>query len=151
MAAPKRDNEKAARVLAEWAMSHFREAKIPELSATYDISERTLWNWRKEVSTNKQLALLYESRLNDLLNQDWKSELGETLTAGIRRMRELINTSESLTAVTDAVSTLVDIELTSDTLRREANAINSGTGRGTAETGTPVNDPASKAAYSTAN
>jgi hypothetical protein len=112
----KRDNQLAARVLAQWAYKHFKLSELAVLTASYSLGERTLWNWKKALQTDKQLAVLYEERLNELLNQDWAKTLDLAIGAGITKVSELMAKSESLPETVEAFKALAEIKLTHEVL-----------------------------------
>jgi hypothetical protein len=112
----KRDNQLAARVLAQWAFKHFKLSELAVLTASYNLAERTLWNWKKALQTDEQLAVLYEERLNELLNQDWVKTLDLAIGVSINKVSELMAKSESLPEVTEAFKALAEMKLTHEVL-----------------------------------
>ena len=120
MASPIRDNQKGARMLAEWAMAHFRESKIVELSLKYAMGESTMWLWKKRMDKDRQLRLIYEERLNELLDKDWGDKLNQAISKGITKIEELMTSSQSLPETTEAVKALAEIKITREVLAPNA-------------------------------
>jgi hypothetical protein len=111
----KRDNQLAARVLAQWAFKHFKLSELAHLTASYQIGERTVWRWKKSLETNKELAALYEERLNELLTQDWVKTLDLAIGATLSRLLELAPTADHEQA-RENFRVLAEVKLTHDVL-----------------------------------
>ena len=119
----KRDNQAAARALADWAREGFREAHVQKITATHKVAARTLWNWKKALDTDPELAGLFRDRLNDALNKDWATHLDEALTELVQRIRTLASDDEAtLNAVVDAFRALSEVHITREVLRGAADA-----------------------------
>ncbi len=111
----KRDNQLAARVLAQWAFKHFKVSELALLTASYQVSEKSIWNWKKALQTDDQLTVLYEERLNELLNQDWVKTLDLAIGASLSRMLELAPTA-NLTETLEAFKALAEVKITHEVM-----------------------------------
>lgn len=118
----KRDNRLAARALAEWAHDGFREAAVKKLSATYEVAPRTLWNWKKALDKDTELAGLFRDRLNDYLDRDWAVHLDQALAETVERLRTLISTSDDLAGVVEAFKALSEVAITREVLSGAVDA-----------------------------
>lgn len=118
----KRDNQLAARALADWAREGFREAHANRITETYGVTVRTLWNWKAALDTDSELAGLFRDRLNDILNKDWAAYLGEALGELVQRIRALALDEPDLGKVVDAFRALSEVEITREVLRVGADA-----------------------------
>jgi methyl-accepting chemotaxis protein len=118
----KRDNRLAARALADWAREGFREAVVGKITATYEVAPRTLWNWKKALDTDTELAGLFKERLNDILDRDWAAHLDTALAETVERLRTLIAAAEDLTAVVEAFKALSEVAITREVLRGATDA-----------------------------
>lgn len=113
----KRDNAKAARVLAEAA---FVKDDVQVLGK-FKISLRTLYNWRDALRTDAELARLFAEACAELEKRDWADELTFALSAGVRHLQTLIlgarsSDPETIQAVTNAVLGMAEIAMTRDML-----------------------------------
>lgn len=119
----KRDNHKAARALADWAQHGFTRATENKIADTYGINTRTLWRWKDALDDDNELSALFRARLNDALDQDWASHLGEALVELIQRIRELADQPDTpLRDVTEAFRALSEVAITREVLRGAADA-----------------------------
>lgn len=94
----KRDNELAGLILAEWALTGFKFNDSGNIAKKYNITSRTLRNWRNdldkddELSTSFQLALKELStgqKPTDLNRKHWASVMHDALidlTEDVRRL-----------------------------------------------------------------
>lgn len=112
----RRDNQKAARALAEWARHGFSRATEGQIADTYEVAARTLWRWKDALDTDHELSALFRDRLNDHINGHWADQLDATIRASIARMADLIQTSDDLTKVTEAFVALSEVALTREVL-----------------------------------
>ena len=119
----RRDNARAARALAEWALEGFREAAVAKLTATYEVSPRTLWNWKKALDSDSELAGLFRARLNDILDKDWAAHLDEALAELVQRIRALAADEPDLAKVVDAFRALSEVAITREVLRGADDAV----------------------------
>lgn len=117
----RRDNQKAARALAEWARHGFSRATEGQIADTYKVAARTLWRWKDALDTDAELSALFRDRLNDYINGHWADDLDATIRASITRMLELIETCDDLTKVTEAFTALSEVALTREVLSGTAN------------------------------
>jgi hypothetical protein len=111
----KRDNQLAARVLAQWAFKHFKLSELAALTASYQLSEKTLWNWKRALQTDRELSVLYEQRLNELLNQDWTKTLDLAIGATLSRLLELAPTANHEQA-RENFKVLAEVKITREVL-----------------------------------
>lgn len=118
----RRDNHLAARALADWARHGFTRATERNIADTYKVSTRTLWRWKDALDSDTELSALFRDRLNDLLDRDWSEHLNDTLAASINRMRDLIDASDDLPAVTEAFRALSEVAITREVLRGATDA-----------------------------
>jgi hypothetical protein len=118
----RRDNARAARALAEWALEGFREAAVAKLTATYEVAPRTLWNWKKALDTDSELAGLFRDRLNDILDRDWAAHLTDALAELVQRIRALAAGEEDLGKVVEAFRALSEVAITREVLRGATDA-----------------------------
>lgn len=118
----RRDNARAARALAEWALEGFREAAVAKLTATYEVAPRTLWNWKKALDTDSELAALFKARLNDILDRDWAAHLTDALAELVQRIRTLAADEPDLGKVVEAFRALSEVEITREVLRGATDA-----------------------------
>lgn len=118
----RRDNARAARALAEWALEGFREAAVAKLTATYEVAPRTLWNWKKALDSDSELAGLFRDRLNAALDLDWSQHLGEALAELVQRIRTLAADEPDLGKVVEAFRALSEVEITREVLRGASDA-----------------------------
>lgn len=118
----RRDNARAARVLAEWALEGFREAAVAKLTATYEVAPRTLWNWKKALDSDSELAGLFRDRLNDILDKDWAAHLTDALAELVQRIRTLAADEPDLGKVVEAFRALSEVEITREVLRGATDA-----------------------------
>jgi hypothetical protein len=113
---PKRDNNQAARALAEWAMQQFKTQHDASIAEKYGITTRTLWNWKDALRTDRQLSANFQQLTNGLLDQHWAAELDEALTDAIARMRSLMRNATDLREVTEAFKALAEVGITREVL-----------------------------------
>ena len=124
MAAPKRDNALAARALVDAAL--FGEATACD---KHKITLRTLQRYRAALDTDPELSQMYTQLSRETTARNWADELDATLSAGIRKIKSLIEKTTdpaSLGAVTEAVKSLATIAITKEVLGAENDAGNSG-------------------------
>jgi hypothetical protein len=119
---PERDNEMAARVLAEWSIHSFVRSKLSAIAAKYDVAERSVWRWKNALEDDDNLSALYEQRVNELLNSDWLKKLEEALSLNMDRQMELTRVSKSLADVTESFKNLAEVKLTVEMLKADDSA-----------------------------
>ncbi len=118
----RRDNHQAARALADWAREGFREAAARQITETYGVTVRTLWNWKKALDDDSELAGLFRARLNDILDLDWAAHLDEALAELVQRIRALAADEIDLGKVVEAFRALSEVEITREVLRGASDA-----------------------------
>lgn len=118
----RRDNDKAARALADWARHGFTRATADQIAATYQVAPRTVWNWKAALDDDTELAALFRERLNDLLNKDWAAHLDTALAETVEKLRALIQASTDLTSVVEAFRALSEVAITREVLRGATDA-----------------------------
>ena len=128
MANPQRDNGKAGRILAEWAIHQFKRKYVDAIATRHEVSVSTLWNWKRALGKDKELAAEFQARLNDILSRHWAEELNENIRATLAKLRELIDglgeaTPEAVDAVARALATQADIAITREVLSAEQDGI----------------------------
>ena len=116
MATPRRDNQKAARVLVDAALHGDRKA-----CDTHKITDRTLRNYRAALDTDTELSALYAQLSRLVTTQNWADELNTSLTGLIRKLGGMVqdlpgSTAENITSVTGAIKVLSEIALTREVL-----------------------------------
>ena len=116
MAAPKRDNLRAARALVDAALQGDAHA-----CQHHGIALRTLQNYRKLLDTDEELARFYAELSRTVTTQNWANELNLTLTVAIRKQGEMIrriegSSADTISAVTGAIKALSEIAITRDVL-----------------------------------
>ncbi|QLG11014.1 hypothetical protein HLB42_09690 [Deinococcus sp. D7000] len=117
----KRDNARAARLLAEAALT--TDAKVCE---SHGITLRTLQNYRAALKTDPELSRLYAEARQVVITRDWAEQLGVTLSGAAAKLLALIDGAQSsapetIQAVTGAVLGLAEIALTRDMLAARLN------------------------------
>src|SRR5690606_8440270 len=118
----RRDNARAARALAEWALEGFREAAVAKLTATYEVAPRTLWNWKKALDSDTELAGLFRDRPHAAPDLDRPQHLGEALAELVQRIRTLAAGEEDLGKVVEAFRALSEVAITREVLRDPTDA-----------------------------
>lgn len=131
MANPKRNNERAARALVDAALFGDRKA-----CKEHKITDRTLRNYRAALENDAELSALFRFYCKEATTNNWAEEIGATLSASARKLRELVEAAdtpnpETIAAVTGAVSTLAEIAMTRDVLKAQLEP----------ESSTLANDP----------
>jgi hypothetical protein len=116
MAAPRRDNHKAARVLVDAALQGDRKA-----CEIHKVTDRTLRNYRAALDTDTELSGLYAQLSRLVTTQNWADELNTSLTGLIRKLGSMVqelpgSTAENITSVTGAIKVLSEIALTREVL-----------------------------------
>lgn len=116
MAAPKRDNLRAARALVDAALQGDATA-----CAKHEITARTLQRYRAALETDEELSAFYAQLSRTVTTQNWANELNVTLTTAIRKQGDLIrgittSSAENISAVTGAIKALSEIAITRDVL-----------------------------------
>lgn len=116
MANPKRDNAKAARVLADAALTS--DAKACE---KHEITLRTLQNYRAALKTDQELSRLFDEAKRQVVTLHWAQQIDVTLSGATAKLLDLIEkastpTPETIVAVTGAVQSLAEIAMTRDML-----------------------------------
>jgi len=116
MAKPKRDNERAARALADAALLGDRKA-----CEKHAITDRTLRNYRAALQTDPELSWLFQTACTELTRRHWAEELNDTLNAATQKLKALILNAhstdpETITAITQAVLGMAELALTRDIL-----------------------------------
>ena len=119
----RRDNARAARALAEWALEGFGRAAADQIAATYKVAPRTVWNWKAALDTDSELAALFRARLNDILDKDWAAHLDEALAELVQRIRALAADEPDLAKVVDAFRALSEVAITREVLRGADDAV----------------------------
>lgn len=114
----KRDNHKAALVLAEAA---FLKDDL-QVTRKFKISLRTLYNWRTAAKSDRELAQLFTEAFQELEKRDWAVELTHTLAAGVIHLKRLIlgaksSDPETIQAVTGAVLGMAEIAMTREMIQ----------------------------------
>ena len=103
-------------------MMEFRRKAEKPIAEKYEVTPRTLWNWKRSLEKERRLSALFHQRLNDLLNRDWAGELDDALLDAIGKMRELIDKADSLEEVTGAFRALAEVGITREVLRGATHA-----------------------------
>lgn len=117
MAAPKRDNARAARALIEAHLHGDRKA-----CESQGITDRTLRNYRAALSEDPELSALFLEHLRELTRRSWAEELDATLSLTVRKLAEHIaylepGIPDSVEALTDAFRALSETAITREVLR----------------------------------
>lgn len=119
MANPKRDNEKAARALADAHLHDDRTA-----CEIHKITDRTLRRWREALKSDPELSALFRLYCQQAAATDWAKEIDSALASTTRKLQELVEAAqtpdpETIEAVTGAVATLAEVAMTRDVLRAQ--------------------------------
>ena len=117
MAAPKRDNERAARLLVE-AMLHGDVTAAEQAGVT----RQTVYRYRKALLEDPELLQLFTEYSKELLKRDWADALDSALAQNIVQlslhMASLpLGTPASLEALTEAFRALSETAITREVLR----------------------------------
>ena len=96
MASPKRDNELAARVLV-WAALHGDK----KASEHFNITSRTIFNYRKALGSDGELAQAFTSFLKEAQMRSWGEELDYSIKELLVSVRETMASLESSTTSHD--------------------------------------------------
>ena len=116
MAAPKRDNAKAARVLVDAELTGNATA-----CRKHEVTTRTLQRYRQALEHDTELSQLFAEHLRTAVERHWADELDDTMTATITRLRGLVEDSDDLHAVTGAFRALAELALTREALNLGAD------------------------------
>ena len=116
MAFPKRDTDRAARILVDAALT--TDANACE---KHGVTVRTLQNYRAALKKDAELSRIYEHMRKLALSGNWAEELEQTLNAGLQKLRALIQGAQSsdpdtIAAVTNAVLGMAETAMTRDLL-----------------------------------
>lgn len=116
---PRRDNNLAARALADAVLTNDRTA-----AAKHGITDRTLRRYREALETDPELSATFRATLDALLTEGWAKELDagiRDLIGQLRRRSEtLANTPEGYQALVDAVRALGEIAVAREVLNAAA-------------------------------
>lgn len=113
----KRDNNHAARALADWARTGFARGTAQTIADTHKVSTKTLTRWKHALNDDPELSAKFRDLLNDLLNADWVAHLNDALRELTEIMRSKAKEADaSLAMVTDAFRALSDVVLTREVL-----------------------------------
>jgi hypothetical protein len=126
---------RAAQILCDAA--YYGDTKTAK---KWEITQRTIENYRSRLKTDPQLAALF-GNLRIKLEGDWKSELARGITSSVRKIAAMIDAVDSskpdadmLEALTGAAKTLAEIAITAEVI----NAGYVGSSQGNAEKGRAV-------------
>ncbi|WP_019585251.1 hypothetical protein [Deinococcus apachensis] len=116
MAAPKRDNARAARALVDAALLGDATA-----CTKHEITLRTLQRYRAALDDDEELSSFYSQLSRAVTTQNWAQELNITLVTLVRRQEEIARdlrnpTAENLSAITGAIKALAEIAITREVL-----------------------------------
>jgi len=111
----KRDNQLAARALADAVLTNDRTA-----AAKHKITDRTLRRYREALDTDAELSASFRTALDALLTSSWVTELDRGLSDLIGQLRTrsltLANSPEGYQALVDAVRALGEIAVAREVL-----------------------------------
>lgn len=118
MAAPNFDRARALRILVD--AEQFGDAKAV---ATWEISMRTLFNYRARLRNDPELAALF-NRLRAEEEEDWKLARQRFLRDGINKLRELVAqaTVQQLGAVAKAIELIGNLDVASKALSHASDS-----------------------------
>ena len=111
MAAPKRDNAKAARILVDAELTGNATA-----CRKHEVTTRTLQRYRQALEHDTELSQFFAEHLRIAVQRHWADELDGALAATITRLRGLVEGSDDLHAVTGAFRALAELALTREAL-----------------------------------
>ena len=118
----KRDNRKAARALAEWSLTNFKYNALPTIAKNYSVADRTIERWYAELDNGGELSDLFKEYRNELTKSQWASQIDETLSVILTRMRALAADSIDLPELTLAFEKVADVSLAKEIILHEYNA-----------------------------
>ena len=111
----KRDNERAARILAEAQLTG-NDLQVVE---RHEISLRTLYNYRAALAEDRELSTLFMNLLRAAETQSWLSQLDKTMLALLKKITgglELVSPEDigDLARLAEIMDTLAEIRLSRD-------------------------------------
>ncbi len=111
MPLPERDNQRAARALAD---AHFMTDG--QAARKHGISSKSLQRYRAALEKDTSLSTLYLQCLDEIAHRDWADELSQTLTTALRKIGAKLEAVEAdtLTDITHLVGLtreLMELEL----------------------------------------
>ena len=111
-----RNNEKAARAIAEWALNGFKYTEITKIANDYGVTTRTIENWYAATKKDPILSELYEQESKLLASQSWADKLDRDIIELQELMLNKAKTSESLPDLTQAHRSLAELQIAKELL-----------------------------------
>ena len=115
----KRDNNKAARALAEWSLNNFKYNSLDKIAERYEVTTRTIENWFYSLNQDSELSDLFSEHRNELTKGQWANQIDATLSAILGRMKLLADKSISLPDLTLAFEKVADVSLAKEIILHE--------------------------------
>lgn len=112
----KRDNHKAARALAEWALSNFSRSSALTVAQNHEIAERTLWRYLAALKDDTELSALLDDATQSLLNSGWASRIDKTMSKVMDKIDGVLEDKQSLSDLTNAFRQIAEIALAKQVL-----------------------------------
>ena len=112
----KRNNQKAARAIAEWALYGFKYGEAQKVADNHSVTVRTLTNWYIATKKDPELSELYQKAAKTLADQDW----AQTLSHDISQLQSLLlsqaKESKSVQDLTLAHRSLAELQIAKELL-----------------------------------
>ena len=122
MAAPKRDNDIAARALVEAILTDDRTA-----TEKFGITTRTLRRYRQALAEDPELSAVFQEHLKEFMKRSWADDLNDALQQImlelVRHVKgQLLMTPDSIEAITSAFKAVSEIALAKEVLLSAADS-----------------------------
>lgn len=117
----RRDNEKAAKALVELALG----AAIEKVAERYNVTTRTLRNWRKLIGEDAELSTIFAAHIRIARRGDWGQELERTHTKALQMLGQQLDLleldsevalAERMTLTLSVINSLGDMQIAREVL-----------------------------------